>query len=41
LLDIQQGSRDGAEVQAMRAAVSRLSMDDIVAISAYAASRMP
>ena len=39
LFDIQQGSRNGAGAQLMKAAVATLSEDDIVNIAAYTASR--
>ena len=41
LFDIQQGTRNGASAQLMKLVVARLTLDDIVAISAYAASRFP
>ena len=41
LFDIQQGTRNGASAQLMKLVVARLTPDDIVAISAYVASRFP
>jgi len=39
--DIQQGTRNGAAVQLMKMAISRLTNDDIESIVAYVASRPP
>src|SRR5581483_8380683 len=39
--DIQQGTRNGAAVQLMKMAISKLTADDLVSISAYVASRVP
>jgi cytochrome c553 len=41
LFDIQQGTRNGAAVQLMKLVVAKLTPDDIVAVSAYVASRFP
>jgi cytochrome c553 len=37
--DIQQGTRNGAAVQLMKLAISRLTPEDLVAVAAYVASR--
>lgn len=37
--DIQQGTRNGAAVQLMKMAISRLTSEDLVSIAAYVASR--
>jgi len=39
--DIQQGARNGAAVQLMKQAIANLDTEDLVAISAYVASRVP
>lgn len=41
LWDIQQGTRNGSGVALMKAAIAKLTPDDIVALSAYVASRPP
>jgi cytochrome c553 len=41
LYDIQHGSRNGAWADLMKPAVARLTLDDMIAIAAYAASRSP
>ena len=41
LFDIQQGTRNGASVQLMKLVVAKLTPEDIVAVSAYVASRFP
>lgn len=41
LFDIQQGTRNGAAVQLMKLVVAKLTPEDIVAVSAYVASRFP
>jgi cytochrome c553 len=41
LFDLQQGNRKGAWSALMKAAVERLTVDDMVAIAAYTASREP
>jgi cytochrome c553 len=41
IIDIQTGARNGPWTQLMKEAVSRLTNDDIVAITAYLASRTP
>jgi cytochrome c553 len=41
LYDIQQGTRNGASTQLMKPVVANLTEDDIVAITAYVASRSP
>jgi cytochrome c553 len=41
LLDIQQGSRDGAATQLMKGVVAKLTEDDIVNIAAFVSSRNP
>jgi cytochrome c553 len=41
LFDIQQGTRKGAAVELMKLVVARLTPEDIVAVSAYVASRFP
>ena len=41
LLDIQQGSRDGAATQLMKGVVAKLNEDDMVNIAAYVSSRTP
>ncbi len=41
LFDMQRGSRNGASAQLMKLVVANLTRDDILAIAAYAASRVP
>lgn len=41
LWDIQQGARNGPAVQLMKTAISKLTAEDIVSLSAYVASRPP
>ncbi len=41
LLDIKQGSRDGTGAQLMKAVVANLTLDDVLNIAAYTASREP
>ena len=41
IFDFQQGNRNGAWAALMKAAVERLSVDDMIAIAAYIASREP
>jgi cytochrome c553 len=41
LFDIQHGDRAGASVALMQAVVAKLSLDDMVAVAAYLASRAP
>src|SRR4030095_2260940 len=41
LFDIQQGTRKGPGVELMKVVVSKLNREDIVAISAYVASKFP
>jgi cytochrome c553 len=41
LFDMQRGSRNGASAQLMKLVVANLNGDDILAIAAYAASRVP
>jgi cytochrome c553 len=41
LWDIQQGTRNGASAQLMKLVVANLSGDDLIAIAAYLASRVP
>lgn len=41
LWDIQQGTRNGSGIALMKAAIAKLTPDDIVALSAYVASRPP
>ena len=41
LYDIQQGARKGTWTELMRPVVAKLSADDMLAIAAYTASRMP
>jgi cytochrome c553 len=41
LYDIQGGVRSGLAVRLMRAVVAQLSLDDMIAISAYTASLKP
>jgi cytochrome c553 len=41
LFDIQQGNRKGTWSPLMKAAVEKLSVDDMIAIAAYTASREP
>ena len=39
--DIQQGTRNGASAQLMKLVVANLTEEDMVAIAAYTASRLP
>ena len=39
--DMQQGTRNGAQAQLMKLVVANLTEDDMVAIAAYVASRVP
>ncbi len=39
--DIQQGTRNGASVQLMKIAISKLTPEDLVAVSSYVSSRRP
>jgi len=41
MYDIQHGTRNGPSAQLMQKVVANLTSDDIVAISAYLASRVP
>jgi cytochrome c553 len=41
LWDLQQGTRNGSQAQLMKLVVARLTRDDLVAIAAYLASRLP
>jgi cytochrome c553 len=41
LTDIQQGSRNGEWANLMKPVVGKLSAEDLLAIAAYAASRVP
>jgi cytochrome c553 len=41
LYDIQQGNRNGPWTQLMKEAVAKLTVDDMVSITAYLASRTP
>jgi cytochrome c553 len=41
LWDIQHGVRHGLEADLMRATVARLTEDDMIAIAAFTASRLP
>ena len=41
IFDIQQGTRNGASAQLMKLIVANLTKEDIVAIAAYVASRVP
>jgi cytochrome c553 len=41
MYDIQQGTRNGPSAQLMQKVVANLTADDMVAISAYLASRVP
>jgi cytochrome c553 len=41
LFDLQQGNRKGAWSALMKAALERLTVDEMVAIAAYTASREP
>jgi cytochrome c553 len=41
MYDIQSGARNGPWAQLMKETVAQLSVDDMVSIASYTASRMP